>query len=70
MSIWPSVRASQVLRALRKIGWSEVRRRGSHRVLAREGWRPVVFAFQDSDELGPAMLAKIARQTGLQPEDL
>lgn len=30
----------------------------------------VVFAFQDGDEIGPRMLARIARQTGLLPEDL
>jgi predicted RNA binding protein YcfA (HicA-like mRNA interferase family) len=30
----------------------------------------VVFAFHDGDEIGPRMLARIARQTGLRPEDL
>jgi hypothetical protein len=29
-----------------------------------------VFAFHDSVELGPAMLARIARHTGLRPQDL
>ena len=28
------------------------------------------WGFHDSDEIGPAMLAKIAKRTGLQPEDL
>jgi predicted RNA binding protein YcfA (HicA-like mRNA interferase family) len=28
-----------------------------------------VFAFHDSDEVGPRMLARIAKQTGLKPED-
>jgi hypothetical protein len=43
---------------------------GSHRVLAREGWPDVVFAFHDADEIGPRMLARIAPRTGLRPEDL
>jgi predicted RNA binding protein YcfA (HicA-like mRNA interferase family) len=29
-----------------------------------------VFAFHDREEIGPRMLARIAKQTGLQPEDL
>jgi hypothetical protein len=29
-----------------------------------------VFAFHDGDEIGPKMLARIARQTGLTPDDL
>ncbi|HEX8244442.1 MAG TPA: type II toxin-antitoxin system HicA family toxin [Longimicrobium sp.] len=42
----------------------------SHRTLARDGWPDYVFAFHDSDEIGPRMLAKIAKHTGLTPEDL
>jgi hypothetical protein len=38
--------------------------------LAREGWANVTFAFNDSDELGPKMLARLAKSTGLKPEDL
>jgi hypothetical protein len=34
------------------------------------GWPDYVFAFRDSDELGPRMLARIAKRTGLQPDDL
>jgi hypothetical protein len=30
----------------------------------------VVFAFHDRDELGPRMLARIAKRTGLTPADL
>jgi len=29
-----------------------------------------VFAFHDDDEIGPRMLARIAKRTGLRPEDL
>jgi hypothetical protein len=29
-----------------------------------------VFAFHDGDEVGPRMLARIAKHTGLKPEDL
>jgi hypothetical protein len=29
-----------------------------------------VFAFHDGDEIGPKMLARIAKHTGLNPDDL
>jgi predicted RNA binding protein YcfA (HicA-like mRNA interferase family) len=70
MSNWPSARASRVLAALLRIGWSIKRQSGSHRTLQRSGWPDVVFAFHDGDEIGPRMLARIAKQTGLKPDDL
>jgi hypothetical protein len=39
-------------------------------VLQRRGWSDVVWAFHDSTELGPRMLARIAKRTGLVPQDL
>ena len=70
MSRWKSVRARRVLAALKKIGWAIKRQSGSHFVLERQDWPDYVFAFHDSDEIGPKMLARIARRTGLAPEDL
>ena len=71
MSQWPSTKARRVLAALLRSGWSVKRHvRGSHRVLARLNWPDVVFAFHDNDEIGPRMLARIAKRTGLRPEDL
>lgn len=70
MTAWPSVKARRVLAALQRIGWSVKRQSGSHRVLSREGWLDVVFAFHDREEIGPRMLARIAKRTGLKPDDL
>jgi predicted RNA binding protein YcfA (HicA-like mRNA interferase family) len=70
VSRWPATRARRVLAALLRIGWTIKRTTGSHRVLERPGWPDVVFAFHDSDEIGPRMLARIARSTGLTPDDL
>jgi predicted RNA binding protein YcfA (HicA-like mRNA interferase family) len=70
MSQWPSTRARRVLAALLRTGWSIKRQTGSHRTLSRQGWPDFVFAFHDDEELGPRMLARIAKQTGLKPEDL
>ncbi|MBI4703348.1 MAG: type II toxin-antitoxin system HicA family toxin [Deltaproteobacteria bacterium] len=70
MGAWKAIKAGRVLSALLRIGWSVGRRKGSHLRLVRAGWRPVTFAFHEADEIGPAMLAKIAKDTGLRPEDL
>ncbi len=71
MSHWPSKKAKRVLAALLRTGWSIKRHKGgSHRVLAREGCQDFVFSFHDKEEIGPRMLARIARRTGLTPEDL
>jgi predicted RNA binding protein YcfA (HicA-like mRNA interferase family) len=58
------------LAALLRRGWRIKRQSGSHRTLEREGSPDVVFAFHDNEELGPRMLARIAKHTGLRPEDL
>lgn len=70
MSHWPSTKAKHVLTALFKIGWNLKRQSGSHRTLSREGWGDLVFAFHENDEIGPRMLTRIAKHTGLKPNDL
>lgn len=70
MTPWGSTKANRVLTALLRIGWSIKRTAGSHRVLARPSWPDYVFAFHDGDEIGPMMLKRIAKHTGLTPGDL
>jgi predicted RNA binding protein YcfA (HicA-like mRNA interferase family) len=70
VTAWRAAKARRVLAALLRIGWSIKRETGSHRTLARQGWPNYVFAFHDNDEIGPKMLARIAKHTGLTPEDL
>ncbi len=71
MTNWPSQKARRVLAALLRIGWSIKRETGSsHKILSRPGWPDDVFAFHDGEEIGPRMLVRIARHTGLTPDDL
>jgi predicted RNA binding protein YcfA (HicA-like mRNA interferase family) len=70
MSDWRSVKARRALAALLRIGWEVKRTTGSHRILSRPNWPDIVFAFHDNEEFGPRMLARIAKVTGLKPEDL
>ena len=70
MSSWGARKARLVLSALFSIGWKLKRQSGSHKILERTGWPDFVFAFHDGEEIGPRMLSRIARHTGLKPEDL
>ena len=70
MSVWPAVKARRLLAPLTRLGWQLKRQSGSHRTLHRPGFPDFVFAFHDGEEIGPRMLARIARHTGLTPEDL
>jgi predicted RNA binding protein YcfA (HicA-like mRNA interferase family) len=71
VSTWGAAKARRVLAALLRIGWSVKRQTaGSHRTLSRPGWPDYVFSFHDDEEIGPRMLARIARHTGLKPDDL
>ena len=70
MSRWPATKAKRVLAALLRIGWAIKRQTGSHRILERIGFTDYVFSFHDGDEIGPRMLAKTAKHTSLQPDDL
>jgi predicted RNA binding protein YcfA (HicA-like mRNA interferase family) len=64
----------QVLRALQRIGWREeprISKSGSHKQLEHSGYPyEYTWAFHDGEEIGPKMLARIAKRTGLKPEDI
>jgi predicted RNA binding protein YcfA (HicA-like mRNA interferase family) len=71
VSAWPSSKAKRVFRALQNIGWRvKAFSSGSHHTLEREDWEDYTWAFHDNVEIGPKMLSKIAKKTGLKPSDL
>jgi predicted RNA binding protein YcfA (HicA-like mRNA interferase family) len=70
MISWPAAKARRVFAALKRIGWRHDRTVGSHKIMKKDGWADDPFSFHDSEELGPTVLAKISKKTGLKPEDL
>lgn len=70
MSTWPSCKAKKVFNALIRAGWEQKRCCGSHRILKHQHFPDFVFAFHDNQEIGPKMLARISKHTGLRPIDL
>jgi predicted RNA binding protein YcfA (HicA-like mRNA interferase family) len=60
-----------VYKALLRIGWTVKRSSsGSHIQLSHPTMGDYTWAFHDSIEIGPKMLSRIAKHTGLKPEDL
>jgi predicted RNA binding protein YcfA (HicA-like mRNA interferase family) len=54
-----------------RIGWvPKTEKKGSHVQLQRQGFPDYTWAWHESDEIGPVAMAKIAKYTGLTPEDL
>src|SRR5215467_14418089 len=53
-------RAARILAALKRDGWIETRRSGSHRVLVK-GDQQRIWAYHDSVDLGGPAIARIAR---------
>jgi predicted RNA binding protein YcfA (HicA-like mRNA interferase family) len=70
MSNWPSTKAKRVFAALIRTGWVLKRQSGSHKTLCKPGVPDYVFAFHDNEEIGPKMLSRIAKSTGLGIGDL
>jgi predicted RNA binding protein YcfA (HicA-like mRNA interferase family) len=71
VSYWPSSKGRKVLKALLAIGWRVKERKGSsHTQLVHDQLGEYTWAFSDSEEIGPVMLARIAKKTGLTREDL
>jgi predicted RNA binding protein YcfA (HicA-like mRNA interferase family) len=70
MSQWPSTKAAKVFRALLRKGYIVKSQKGSHVILTHPERGDYIWAFHDAVEIGPKMMARIAKRTGLQPEDL
>jgi predicted RNA binding protein YcfA (HicA-like mRNA interferase family) len=71
VSYWPSIKAKKVYQALMKIGWKpKPQKATSHLQLERPDFADYTWSFADSVEIGPKMMARIAKHTGLKREDL
>ncbi len=67
----PRISGKDLLRALRRLGFTEVRVRGSHHYLRRPGELNLVCVPVHGNRALPlGTLASILNQSGLSPEDL
>src|SRR5215469_4930275 len=62
-------KAARILAALKRDGWIETRRTGSHRVLVK-GDQQRIWAYHDGVDLGSPAMARIARDYGYTLDEL
>jgi predicted RNA binding protein YcfA (HicA-like mRNA interferase family) len=62
-------KAARILAALKRDGWVEARRSGSHRVLVK-GDQQRVRAYHDGVDLGGPAMSRIARDYGYTIDEL
>jgi predicted RNA binding protein YcfA (HicA-like mRNA interferase family) len=62
-------KAARVLAALKRDGWVEIRRAGSHRVLVKED-RQRIWAYHDGVDLGGPAMSRVAKDFGYTLDEL
>lgn len=58
---------AETVRKLRKVGWEVARRKGSHVMMVKEGYK-YTLSVPQHPELGPGILRNLIKQAGLSVE--
>lgn len=70
MSILPAVTGNRLIKALKKLGFDEVRMKGSHHFLKHPDGRCTVVPLHAGENIGRGLLAQIMRDCEITAEDL
>ena len=70
MTSVPVLKPSEAIRILQRLGFSEVRQRGSDKQFRHPDGRGTTVPFHPGRDISPILLRQIARDIGLTVEDL
>lgn len=70
MATLPVLKPQEVVARLERLGFVEVRQRGSHKQFRHNDGRSTTVPFHKGRDISPALLRKIARDIGLSAEEL
>lgn len=70
MAKLPVLKPQEVVARLEKLGFVEVRQRGSHKQFRHPDGRGTTVSFHKGKDISPILLRKIAKDIGLSAEDL
>ena len=70
MGKYPVLKPKEVVAILAKLGFIEVRQRGSHKQLRHSDGRCTTVPFHTGRDISPILLRQIARDVGLTVEEL
>lgn len=65
----PVLKPAEVLARLNKLGFEEVRQKGSHKQLRHADGRGTTMPFHKGRDIAPALLRKILADIGVSAED-
>ncbi|MFZ5512074.1 MAG: type II toxin-antitoxin system HicA family toxin [Pseudomonadota bacterium] len=66
----PVLKPAEVVAILNKLGFTEVRQRGSHKQFRNSAGRCTTVPFHQGRDISPILLRQIAKDIGLTIEDL
>lgn len=66
----PVLKSSEVVAILRKLGFIEVRQRGSHKQFRHNSGQSTTVPFHSGRDIAPTLLRQIAKDIGLTVTDL
>lgn len=69
MGSLPVLKPHEVVQLLEKLGFMEVRQRGSHKQFRHPDGRGTTVPFHKGRDISPTLLRKIARDIGMTAED-
>lgn len=70
MSTFPAIKGSQLIKALRRLGFGVIRIKGSHHFLQHPDGRCTVVPVHRGETIGRGLLAQILRDCDISRDDL
>jgi predicted RNA binding protein YcfA (HicA-like mRNA interferase family) len=70
MTIFPAVTGSQLIKALRRLGFEVIRTKGSHHFLRHPDGRSTVIPVHRGETIGRGLLSQILRDCELSRDDI
>ncbi len=70
MSKLPRVTGRALITALKRVGFKDIRTKGSHHYLRHSDGRSTVVPVHAGEDIGPGLLSKILRDTDLSQDEL
>lgn len=65
----PRIKARELIKILNKLGFEEIRQRGSHKFFKHPDGRVTTVPFHQQEELGVGLLRDILNQIQISPEE-
>ena len=69
MSNIPTLKSREIISILKKLGFEEIRQKGSHKQFRHEDGRQTTVAIHGSRDVYPQILCRIAKDVGMNVQD-